>query len=271
MQEFLHQPAVEVALAPFVVALVVAELLQRLRLSGLAISAGFATTVYLVSGFSIDPLNGARKIMLLGVAAPLVALPLGMLPSSWSRPLLTLAGGAAALWTVQRILQQQQTAVLLLWSAGCLFYAGWLAYWMDRLEDNPVRASSAGLALGLGTGLAALFGASASLGSYGLAAGAAAGAYLLLQVITRSHLPGGLTLTFPLSVIAGTVGCFAVLSARLPAYVLPVLAAIPLVARIPVSEKYGVWVQSILLSAASLACAAVAVFLTWRAAGAPPL
>ena len=38
--------------APFVVALVAAELLLRLRLSGLAVIAGFCATVYLVADFT---------------------------------------------------------------------------------------------------------------------------------------------------------------------------------------------------------------------------
>ena len=45
MQALLNHPAVQAGLAPFVVALIVAELLLRMRLSGLAIIAGFAVTV----------------------------------------------------------------------------------------------------------------------------------------------------------------------------------------------------------------------------------
>ena len=76
MRELLNHPAVQGGLAPFVVALIVAELLQRMRLSGLAIIAGFAATVYLVSGFAFDPLTASRKIVLLTLAASLFALPL---------------------------------------------------------------------------------------------------------------------------------------------------------------------------------------------------
>jgi len=62
-----------------------------------------------------------------------------------------------------------------------------------------------------------------------------------------------------------------VLTAELPWYVLPVLAVIPVVAKIPLPAKQGLWLQSALLSAATLTCAAGAVYLTWRVAGAPPL
>jgi len=42
-------------------------------------------------------------------------------------------------------------------------------------------------------------------------------------------------------------------------------------AKIPLPAKAALWLQSLLLSAATLACAAGAVYLTWRVAGAPPL
>ena len=59
MQEWLTHPAVQSGLAPFFVALIVAELFQRMRLSGLAIIAGFAATVYLASDLSLKPLTAA--------------------------------------------------------------------------------------------------------------------------------------------------------------------------------------------------------------------
>ncbi len=272
MQELLHHPAVQGGLVPFVAALIAAELLQRLRLSGLAVAIGFAATAYLVSGFSFEPLSASRKIVLLGLTAPIVAIVLMLASGTWVRPLLAAAGGGAAIWMAERILQQQAAANMFLWSAGIALYAGWLVFWTDKLQADPVRAGSAGLALGLGTGLAALFGASASLGLYGMALGAAAGAYLLIQMLTNSRLPCSYPFTLPLALVAGLTGALAVLTAELPWYALIALGAIPPVALlVPVSEKAGLWVQSVLLSAATLACAAGAVYLTWRVAGAPPL
>ncbi len=272
MQELLHHPAVQGGLVPFVVALAAAELLQRLRLSGLAIAIGFAATVYLVSGFSFEPLTASRKIVLIALTAPVVAIVLTLFNASWVRPLLAAAGGGAAIWVAERILAQQAAANLFLWSAGIALYAGWLVFWTDKLNAEPVRAGSAGLALGLGTGVAALSGASALLGLYGMALGAASGAYLLIQMVSNSRLPCGHTFTLPLALVAGLTGCLAVLTAQLPWYALIPLGAIPPVALfVPVSEKPGLWVQSVLLSAATLACAAGAVYLTWRVAGAPPL
>lgn len=262
LHALLHYPAVQGGLVPFITALVIAELLQRLRLSGLAIAAAFAATVYLVSGFSFDPLTATHRLALLGLMSAVVAVLFSLLNAAWLRPLLAAAGGASAIWMAQRILQHQAPAALFLWSAGSAFYVGWLVFWMDGLQDSPVRAGSAGLALGLGTGIAAWFSASALLGLYGLALGAASGAYLLIQMLTNRSLPCGYSFTLPLAIIAGLTGCLAVLGARLPWYALIALAAIPPVARIPVSGKSALWVQSTSLSAATLSCAAVAVYLT---------
>jgi hypothetical protein len=271
LQELLNHPAVQGGLAPFIVALLVAELLLRMRLSGLAVICGFAVTAYLVSDFSLEPLTAARKIVLLGVLSAALALPLMLLSMQWLRGLLTVAGSAAALWVLLRILQQQETSHMLLWGAGCALYAGWLVFWFDSLKDSSIRAGSAGMAFGIGSGTAALFGASALLGQFGLALGAAAGAYLLLQMLTNSTLPCGRIYTLPLSLVGGLCGCLAVLTADLPWYALPVLSVIPVIAKIPLPEKRPLWMQSLLLALACMLFAAGAVYLTWRVAGAPPL
>lgn len=270
MHELLAHPAVQAGLAPFLLALLTAELLQRLRLSGLAIIAGFAITVYLVSSFAFEPLTSTRKIIWLGLASGALAVVLTLLNSSLWRPVVAVLGGAAAVWVCIRVLQQQEIGTALQWGTGCALYAGWLVFWMDTLHESPVRAASAGMGLALGTGVAVLVGASALLGQFGLALGAATMAYLLIMMLSNSYLPCGRTFTLPLALISGLLACLAVLTARLPWYTLPVLAAIPLAARLPVSEKLGVWVQSTLLSTATMTLAAVAVYLSWRVNGTPP-
>jgi hypothetical protein len=270
LHELLNHPAVQAGLAPFLVALLTAELMQRLRLSGLAIIAGFAVTVYLTSGFGYEPLTSTRKIIWLGLASGAFAIVLTLLDSSLWRPVLTVLGGTAAVWVCLRVLQQQELGTAMQWGAGCALYVAWLVYAMDTLHESPARAASAGVGLGLGTGVAVLVGASALLGQLGLALGAASIAYLLIMMVSNDHLPCGRTFTLPLALIAGLLACLAVLTARLPWYSLPVLAAIPLLARLPVAERLGVWVQSTLLSAATLLVAAGAVYLSWRVNGTPP-
>ncbi|MGA9665374.1 MAG: hypothetical protein WBQ69_02865 [Gallionella sp.] len=270
MQELLNNPAVQAGFAPFLVALITAGLFQRVKLSGLAIIAGFAVTVYLASDFTIAPLTASRKIVLLGLASASLGLLLTLLKSRWLVSLLPLLGAAAAIWTALRILQQQPLHAVLLWGAGCAAYTAILVWGMDRLENDPLRAASAATALGMGTGGAALVGASALLGQFGLALGSAAAAYMLIHMLGNRLLPTGRVFTLPLGLIAGLTGCIGTLSATLPWYALPILAAIPLSAwLIPLPGK-SLRLQTLLSSIPAFALAAGAVYVTWRAAGDVP-
>jgi hypothetical protein len=272
LHALLNNPAVQAGLIPFIVALVVAELLQRVRLSGLALVLGFAATVYLSHAFSLGVLTAPRKIVVLGLAAPLLAILPALFQGAWVRTVLVALGGAAAVWMGWRIFANQPLARMLLWSAGSVLYTGWLVFWTNKLNNQPVRAGAAGLGLGVGTGVAAIFGASLTLGMYGAALGAAAGAYLLIHMLSNTYLPCGHVYTLPLAVIAGLAGSLGAMSTELPWYALIPLAAIPPAAHfMPISGRPALWVQSLLLSAAPVLLGAVAVLLTWRVAGAPPL
>lgn len=268
LQELLSHPAVQAGAAPFLVALITAVLLQRAKLSGLAVIAGFAVTVYFVSDFSIEPFTATRKIVLAGFAASVFALLLDLLRLRWLDWLLPVFGCVTAIWVIQRILQQQELQVALLWGAGCAAYVAILIWGMDKLlSQAPLRAASAATALGIGTGGAALVGASALLGQFGLAIGAAAAAHLLIQIFTNRALPTGRVFTLPLSLIAGLTGCMAVLGAKLPWYALAVLAGIPLLAwQMPLPGN-SVRIQSLLLTLLTFVCAGSALYLTWRTAG----
>lgn len=271
LQDLLNHPAVQAGLAPFLAALIAAELFQRARLSGLAIIAGFAVTVYLASDFNFEPLTASRKIVLAGLAGTALALLLDLLRTRWFEILLPVLAGAAAIWTAQRILQQQEPQLVLQWGAACAAYVAVLVWGMDKLlEQEPLRAAGAGSALGIGTGAAALVGASALLGQFGLAIGTAAAAHLLIQMITNRALTTGRVFTLPLALIAGLTGCVAVLSAKLPWYALIILACIPLAARLVPLPANSLRVQSLLLVLLTFAFAGGAVYVTWRVAGDVP-
>jgi hypothetical protein len=270
LQELLNNPAVQAGFAPFLVALITAELFQRVKLSGLAIIAGFAVTVYLASNFSIDPLTASRKIVLLGLISAALGLLLSLMRLSWFSLLLPILGGAAAVWVVLRILQQHPPQTALLWGASCAAYVAILIWSMDKIENDPLRSASAATALGMGTGGAALVGASALLGQFGLALGSAAAAHLLIQMISNRTLPAGRIFTLPLALIAGLTGCVAVLSADLPWYALPILSAIPVAAWLIPLPKQSMRIQIVLLTLLTFAIAGGAVFATWRVAGDVP-
>jgi len=271
LQELLNHPAVQAGLAPFLAAIVAAELFQRPRLSGLAIIAGFAATVYLASDFNFEPLTSSRKIVLSGMAGTLLALLIDILRTRQFASLLPMIGGAVAIWTTLRILQQQESPQALQWGAACAVYVGVLIWGMDKLlEKEPIRAPVAAVALGFGTGATALVGASALLGQFGLALCSAAAAHLLVQMFTRQTLSTGRVFTFPLALIAGLTGCIAVLSARLPWYALILLAGIPFAARLAPLPCNSIRINSLLLLMLTLSIASGSVYLTWRSAGDVP-
>ena len=270
LQEFLNHPAVQAGLAPFLAALVTAALFRHFRLSGLAIIAGFSATVYLASDFAFEPLTASRKIVLLGLLSIVPALLVDLVRSRWLAMLLPILGGAAAIWTVQRMLQQQAPQVLLLWGAGCAVYVAVLVWGMDKLEQASPRAASAATTLGIGTGAAALTGASALLGQFGMALGSAAAAFVLIQMLTNQTLPTGRMFTLPLALIAGLTGCVAVLSARLPWYALAILACIPIIVRLVPIPFLAVRIQNLLLTLLASVLAGGAIYVTWRVAGDVP-
>jgi hypothetical protein len=264
LHALITHPAVQAVLAPFLLALLTAELLQRLRLSGLAIIAGFAITVYLISGFGYAPLTGTRKIIWLGLASGLLGILLTLISGSLWRPILAILSAAATVWVVFSTLSQYNTAHALQWGLGIALYVAWIVFWMDDLQDAPTRAASAGLALGLGSGATLLIASVTLLGKFDLAIGSAAFAYLLIMLISNSHLPCGRTFTLPVALITALTGAVALLTTKLPWTIFVIFAAIPLVAKLPVSDKSPVWIQATLLTSATLLCAIGAAYLSWR-------
>lgn len=270
LQQLLNHPAVQAGFAPLLVALICAVSFRRISLSGLAIIAGFAVTVYLASDFTLEPLTAPRKIVLLGLISAALGLLSGLFQPRWLASLLPLLGGAAAIWAAQRILQQHTPQVALLWGAGCAAYVAFLVWSMNSLENQPVRAANAATALGIGTGGSALVGASALLGQFGLAIGSAAAAYLLIHMVNNKALPVGRVFTLPVALLAGLTGCIAVLSAELPWYALPALAAIPLTARFAPLPRLSLRIQTLWCALPTFALAGGAIYITWRVAGDVP-
>src|SRR5258705_9785093 len=103
MQEMLANPAVQGGLAPFVAALTVAALFAPFRLGGLAVVAAFATAVYFIAGFTFEPLTATRKIIILGLAAPLAGILIHFAfrptrPEAWGLALAPAGAAARSFW-----------------------------------------------------------------------------------------------------------------------------------------------------------------------------
>ena len=247
MNELLDNPAVQAGVVPFVVALVVAALLQRTRITGLAIGAGFAAVIVLAIGFSFEPLTAVRKMVLCGVGACLllVAMELrAVAPSTRVRLALAAAAALAAVWVVLRVLVQKETGPALLAGLGAAAYLAALVDAGNHADADPLGLAASGLMMGLCAGALALLGASASMAQVGIAVGASSGAVLLVQMLTARRLPVGWTLALPASVLAGLVGLLAVFTASLPWYCLIPTLAIPWATRLyPQGKNKPIWLR----------------------------
>lgn len=271
MEGFLGHPAVQGGVAPFVVGLVVVAILAKAKLGGLAVVAAFATCVYLASGLTFTPLTSLRKLVLLGLIAPLVGIAADFVLRTGRTltAVIAAAFGALTVWVFWSVLQQSPATEALLLGGGTAVFVAWVVGSTMDLAGQPVRAGAAALMLGLGAGIAAILGASALLGLYGIAIGAGAGAFLLIQMLTGRRIAAGATLTLSASVGAGLVAVAALVLAQLPWYALLVLGAIPLAARLPASDRLPIWAQAFIVSAYGFAVACAAFLLTWRAAPPP--
>jgi hypothetical protein len=270
VNDILAHPAVQGGVAPFVAALIVALVLGRVRLGGLSAVAGFSTAVYLISGFDFTPLTAMRKIVLLALAAPVIGIlvDFAFKPTRLVSAILALAAGSATVWVFWTLLQQKDFNSALLMGGSAALCVAWLVgFSLEALSPHPVRAGAAGLGLGIGVGVSAVFAASALYGQYGVSLAAAAGAFLLPQMLSGRRYAAGATFMLPLALTAGLLAAATLILAQLPWYSLLALAFIPLAARLPAPEKSPLWIQAVAVSACTLAVAAAAIGLAWQSAG----
>lgn len=272
MEEFFSHPAVQGGVAPFVVGLVLAGLLYRLRLGGLALIGAFFTAVYFVAGFALTPLTATRKIFLLSLAAPVVGIlvDFAFKPTRLGGAALSVAGAACALWVFWPLLADKQASEAWLQGGTITVSVAFLLATGTLIATDSIRSGSSGLALGLGAGITAILGASATYGLYGIALGAGAGAFLLVQMLTGKKCAAGATFMLPATFIAGLLGAGAMMLAKVPWHALLVLALIPLATSLPAPRKAPVWAQAVLLSLYGFVAAGIAFFLSWHSGSATP-
>jgi hypothetical protein len=277
VEDFFNNPEVLLVLqggvVPFVAAFIVMLLLQSVRLGGLAVVAAFCTVVYFFAAFSFTPLTATRKIILLGIASPIVGIlaDFAFKPTRIGGAALALAGAAATVWVFWPVLWQNQTAdVWMLGGAAAVAVAFMIWFGQVYLAGHAVRAGAAGLGVGMGVGIASVFAASATYALYGLALGAGSSAFLLVQIINGRPGFAGATFTLPAMLIAGLIAAAAMILAKLPWYSLLMLALVPVGAALPVPGKASVWLQALLLSFYTFVIAAIAWFFSWHSEGGIP-
>lgn len=271
MNELLQHPAVQAGLAPLVVALCVGALLWRTRWAWLGVTAAYTTTLALGAGLGLTPLTAGRKVMLLVWLAAALGAVLdagGRRTMRGVAPALSALGGLAAWWAFASLLSQRAGSALMLQAAGLwIFVAAHMAAWL-ALRDDAVAAGPAGVAAGLGVGVAALLSASIGYFMAGIAVAAGAGALVLLQLLRGEARTPGWTATLPLGLGLALFGAASTLLAQLPWFVLPVLALVPLLPwalrRTPLHAA-GVRVRLLAAGGAALPAALLFVAVAWLA------
>ncbi|MGQ0547363.1 MAG: hypothetical protein ACT4P3_18850 [Betaproteobacteria bacterium] len=267
VQQLLSHPAVQSSAVPLIGALAVGALLLRTRLAGLGIAAGFMATVYLVGNFAFEPLTATRRLVLVVTSAAVIGaiFDVALKPSRATSTGLPAIFAAASIWVFWNALVQRPVADALVAGGATAAFLAWLVATSQLLRLDALRAGAAGLGLGLGVGTAAILGASALLGQYGLALGAACGGFLLLALLTGKPAVAGMAVTLTLALVCGLVGAAAVLLADLAWWSLAVLGLAPLAARLPLPGKQGTWLYAMFACAYVFVVAAAACVLAYLA------
>ncbi len=271
MDEILTNPAVQGGIAPFFIALVIAGLFYRINiLAGLAIAAGFITTVMLTTGIAFEPLTSTRKITLLVMIIPFLAIALQLIDkyNDFTIRFFHIFASAAVLWVLWPVISNNPSIEMFFLTLSYIVYAAWMMKVFLLMNEQPaIVTSTAVTGVGIAIGGSALIGASALLGQLGLALGAAGGAFLFVQLIRKSDEDSGLTLTMTSAMIAALVLPAAIEYAQVPWIVLPIIAIIPLLAFYPFEEEDRVWKNTIILFVGMGILAALAFYLTTQSAG----
>jgi len=266
----LEHPAVQSGVAPFLFSLIVAGIFYRVSIvSGLAIIAGFVISVLLSTGFAFDPLTSTRKISLIILIAPILGVIL-TLSNRYSKTTLNVfyaLGALAMLWVMWPVLSRSPLNMILP-IFGYMVYAAWMVGIFLRLsETTSLSAGVASTATGFGIGICALTGASALLGQMGLSLGAAGAAYLLVQLLSRRDAEAGFTVTLTSGFMAALILPAAVVYAKVPWVVLPLIAIVPVIAFYPFEDEDTIWKNTISLLAVMAIPIGYAIYLTVQSAG----
>ena len=271
MTNLFNFPEVQSFVLPLLVALLIGAVAHRFNLAhrGIGMIAGFIVTVLFVNGVELQPLTAARKIILLGIAAAIMGAIVDHRRAHWpGRPLYfaTLSVLASA-WVLGIVLLRKSGMEIVTAGMGIALYTAWVVYWLDRLHDDELRATSASVSLGLGTGLAAIIGSSALFGQLAIAISAASGSVLLLALGKKKNGAGSV-LTLPAGILLGLIGCTTVAFADVPWIVLVILSLIPPAAHwIPAPENWPRWRRVLVLTVSSMALAGIALAYAWYLAG----
>ena len=267
MNDLLDHPALQGGVVPFFTAAVVAMPLARTRFLAIAVVAGLLALLHLTIGFALEPLTLVRKMILATLAITAVAVAIeatGAGRRVGIAAALAAVAGLAAVWVLQRILEQKEPASAWLLGVAAWAYVALIVGGVLAISTHPLRVAVVGALLGWGSGALAMLGASAVLGLIGIALGTASAAVVVVQLLRASSARVGWTLALPVAIGASCVGVLAVATGELRWY-LPLLLIAPAALLVPAGRRAPLQ-EAFLWGVAGLLPVAVALAWAWRAA-----
>ena len=271
--EILNNPAVEAGIVPFLLAIIVGAVLPKRFAwwSTLVFAIGYFISAWLILDGRLTPLSSSRKLVIPGAGAVFLGfiLPKLFTYSKALQQILIIVAIAATLWLIWPKLSRADLWDQVTLAIGSGAYALWLSFAFFQLRDEDIATSVSATVLGFATGVCALVGASSLLGELGIAVGASSAAIALYGFGKRIDHSAGFY--FPIAILCALVGIASVIYAKVPWYTLIALGFIPLLAMLfEWRYKSGI-LRIIKLSLFILIPAALAVYVTWQAAGPIPL
>jgi hypothetical protein len=273
MSALFEDPMVQAGFAPFLVALVLALLVVRVRLPGLpglALVAALITTLWLTTGIGFTPLSASRKVVLVVLLAPMIGLVLdltGQRHRLWLPAVAVLLGGAS-LWVFQSLLVQLDGAAGWWQGGGVALFVALMTGLTLRLRDDGPAAAAAALGLGLAVGVGALLSASIGTLMNGMALAAGGGALLLVQFLLAARLATGWTAALTTAAGAALFAAGTVMLAEGRALTLALLLLVPLVVGLPLFQQRAPRLRTALLGLSAGVAALLPMGAAWFATGA---
>jgi hypothetical protein len=265
MESLAQHPGFQSAVAPFLSAMVVALLLLRTRVAGLAIVVGIVMCAWLAIGLDLFPLTSTRRVLLTMLLASVVGASVDWRQMTFPTWPLAIFGALAGLFAVYPALLNAGDLRAVAEAVGLATFCVVVIYGFDRLRDDAVRSGAAGVGTGMGVGVACVLGASASLGQLGIAVAAAAGGVLLV-VMVRGTLHTGRAATLTLGIATALLAAAGMVLADVPWYALPLIAAIPFIAGLPLLDAARpAWMRATAHTTVAVVAAAVAIGVMWVA------
>ena len=268
VNDLLNHPAFQGAIAPFVVALIVAFALGRTRFAWVAILPAYATMVALDTGFALSPLTVSRRSWLIALIAPLVGAAADSYRRSSRRiaPAMTVGAALVSLWVYWTLIAHHEGWRSAAIAAGIAIYFAALVAAVLRLRDDGLRCGAAGLGLGVAAGIAGILSASIGALVAGASLAAACGAMLVVQIALARAIAPGFTGALPIGMIAALIAVGAQQLAELPWYALLLMLLVPLATSLPAPRPESRIARAAVLFILALVAALLPIAAAWNAA-----